>query len=77
MRRGWMAAGVMMVVATAAAGLQHISQDQPDPADFRELQRFFPDLDGWTRGKPAERPAGRSGMPAARPDAAATSPRRS
>lgn len=35
-----------------AAGFEKMAEGQPDPADFRELQKFFPELSGWTRGRP-------------------------
>jgi hypothetical protein len=35
-----------------AAGLQKMGEQQVEPVGFRELQAFFPDLEGWTREKP-------------------------
>lgn len=35
-----------------AAGLQKMGDQQLEPVGFRELQAFFPDLDGWTKEKP-------------------------
>lgn len=35
-----------------AAGLQKMGGQQVEPVGFRELQKFFPELEGWERGKP-------------------------
>jgi hypothetical protein len=35
-----------------AAGFEKMAEGQADPADFRELQKFFPELSGWTKGRP-------------------------
>jgi hypothetical protein len=103
MKRGWMAAGLAVVVMTTACGkskeqqareeaertvaqasetmrkavdsagagtsadaeematslqamassFQKMGEGQQEPADFRELQKFFPDLEGWTKSKPS------------------------
>lgn len=35
-----------------AKGLEAMSDQQIEPVGFRDLQTFFPDLEGWTKGKP-------------------------
>lgn len=48
-----MATGMAEMSKGLAAMAESIGSQQTEPVGFRELQTFFPDIDGWTKDKPS------------------------